>query len=73
MFLENGGSNIPRSGSITEIQDIIPLAQQNNNKNKPDVIQKQVLLFSVSTSIIYKIIELLNNENKRDSKTGTVT
>ena len=44
IFLENGGSNIPKSGSITEIQDISPLVQQYNNKNKPDIIQKQVLL-----------------------------
>ncbi len=42
IFLENGGSSIPRSGSITDMEQIPPLVQQNNRRNRPDGVQKQV-------------------------------
>ncbi len=43
VFLENGGSKIPRSESA-DAEEISPLVlRENNNKSKPDPIQKQVI------------------------------
>ena len=75
IFLENGGSNIPRSGSITEmndLQDITPLEQQNNKKNKPASVQKQVMNSHYQKMFKYKRQQNLKPIDAATLETGCI-